>query len=59
MYVCRYFYHSFYLPYYCNITYVVLSFDEIKTHYYSLLLLLLLLLLFSQARSNRHSCMRN
>ena len=24
----------FYLPYYCNIRYVVLSFDEIKTHYY-------------------------
>ena len=23
----------FYLPYYCNIRYVVLSFDEIKTHY--------------------------
>ena len=22
----------FYLPYYCNIRYVVLSFDEIKTH---------------------------
>ena len=26
----------FYLPYYCNIKYVVLSFDEIKTHYKSL-----------------------
>ena len=25
---------DFYLPYYCNIRYVVLSFDEIKTHYY-------------------------
>ena len=24
----------FYLPYYCNIRYVVLSFDEVKTHYY-------------------------
>ena len=24
----------FYLPYYCNIRYVVLSLDEIKTHYY-------------------------
>ena len=24
----------FYLPYYCNIRYVVLSFDEIKTDYY-------------------------
>ena len=24
----------FNLPYYCNIRYVVLSFDEIKTHYY-------------------------
>ena len=24
----------FYLPYYCNIRYVVLSFDEIKTHYF-------------------------
>ena len=23
----------FYLPYYCNIRYVVLSFDEINTHY--------------------------
>ena len=23
----------FYLSYYCNIRYVVLSFDEIKTHY--------------------------
>ena len=29
----------FYLPYYCNIRYVVLSFDELKTHYYYLLLL--------------------
>ena len=27
----------FYLPYYCSIRYVVLSFDEIKTHYYLLL----------------------
>ena len=37
IYICRYFYHSFfYLPYYCNIKYVVLSFDEIKTHYKSL-----------------------
>ena len=26
----------FYPPYYCNIRYVVLSFDEIKTHYKSL-----------------------
>ena len=24
----------FYLPFYCNTRYVVLSFDEIKTHYY-------------------------
>ena len=24
----------FYLPYYCNIRYVVLSLDEIRTHYY-------------------------
>ena len=24
----------FYLPFYCNIRYVVLSFDEIKTHYF-------------------------
>ena len=24
----------FYLPYYCNMRYVVLSFDEIKIHYY-------------------------
>ena len=24
----------FYLPYYCNIRYIVLSLDEIKTHYY-------------------------
>ena len=24
----------FYLPYYCNIRYVVLSFDEIKNHHY-------------------------
>ena len=27
----------FCLPFYCNIRYVVLSFDEIKTHYYLLL----------------------
>ena len=24
----------FYLPYYCNMRYVVLSFDEMKIHYY-------------------------
>ena len=24
----------FYLPYYCNMRYAVLSFDEIKIHYY-------------------------
>ena len=42
LYICGYFYHSFYLSYYCNIRYVVLSFDEIKTHY-SLLLLLFLI----------------
>ena len=29
----------FYLPYYCNIRYAVLSFDEMKTHYYPICLL--------------------
>ena len=37
----QYIYHSFYLLYYCNIRYVVLSFDEIKT-----LIILLLLQIF-------------
>ena len=32
----------FYLPFYCNIRYVVLSFDEIKTHYYFLFLRIVL-----------------
>ena len=30
----------FYLRYYCNIRYVVLSFDEINIHYYYYLLLI-------------------
>ena len=28
----------FYLPYYCDIRYVVLSFDEIKTHFFFIIL---------------------
>ena len=32
--LCGYFYHTFYLPYYCNIRYVVLSFHKIDSYYY-------------------------
>lgn len=54
---CRYFYLSFYLLYYCNIRSVVLSCDEIKTHYYLLFLFcyrLLLSLLVIQLKLNNH-----
>ena len=34
----------FYLPFYCNIRYVVLSFDEIKTHYYLLIIIIIIII---------------
>ena len=41
------FYHTFYLPYYCNIRYVVLSFDEIKTLLLLIIIIIIILLFWS------------